>query len=59
MTLGQIILHAKPKTPEYIPLIQDLRAKIQQTLDECRDVAEKRSAFVISQKETVIDWLSD
>ena len=44
----------KPKSPEYIPLIEELAEKIQHTLDYCRDVSEKRSEFRIAQKKVVI-----
>lgn len=49
-----IALLTKPKSPEYIPLIEELAEKIQHTLDYCRDVSEKRSEFRIAQSKVVI-----
>lgn len=49
-----IILYSRPKTPEFIPLIEKLADKIQKTLDYCREVAEKTSDFRITQSEVLI-----
>ena len=46
-----IVLYTKPIAPEYRGLIKILANKIQETLDYCRDVAEKRSDFRITQTE--------
>ena len=53
----RILLHARPKSEEYIPLIETLNGKIQQTLDYCRDVSEKRSALRITQQKSEVKWL--
>ena len=50
----RIILYTRPKSPEYVSLIQKLTDKIQKTLDYCRDVAEKRSGFRITQEQVVV-----
>lgn len=57
VTQGEIILHAKPKSPRYVPMIETTAEKIQDTLDYCRDVAEKRSDLCISQKKVEIDYI--
>ena len=49
-----IVLYTKPKSPEYIPMIEEIADKIRSTLDYCRKVAEARSEFRITQKEVVI-----
>lgn len=49
-----IILHVKPKTPEYVSLLETLNGKIQQTLDYCRSAAEDRSDLRITQKQSVL-----
>jgi len=49
-----ILLHVRPKTSEYTPLLETLNGKIQQTLDYCRSVAEKRSDLRIGQKRSVL-----
>ena len=49
-----IVLYTKPIAPEYRELIKILANKIQETLDYCRDVAEKRSDFRITQTEVKI-----
>lgn len=54
VTEDEIVLYAKPKAPEYIPLIEALAGKIQQTLDYCRAVAEARSDLRITQERVVI-----
>jgi len=54
VTEDGIILRVRPKSPEYVPLIKALNAKIQNTLDYCRSAAEQRSDFRITQEKTVI-----
>jgi len=49
-----IILHVKPKAPEFIPLREKLNNKIQKTLDYCREVEAARSEFRISQEKSII-----
>ncbi len=49
-----IVLYSRPKTKEYIPLVWNLTHKIQNTLDYCRAVAEKRSDLRITQTQAVI-----
>ncbi len=46
----RILLRIRPKSPEYLPLLEELAGKIQKTLDYCRDVAEKRSDLRVTQK---------
>ena len=46
----KIVLHVKPKSDYFIPLIEDLAVKIQTTLDYCVDVADVRSSLKIYQK---------
>lgn len=56
VTSDAIILRSKPKEPRFAALIEDLAGKIQQTLDYCRDVAEKRSNMRITQQRVEIQW---
>ena len=56
VTNDAIILHSKPKEPRYAALIEELAGKIQQTLDYCKDVAEKRSDLRITQQQVEIQW---
>ena len=49
-----IILHVKPKAPEYVSLLETLNGKIQQTLVYCRSAAEDRSDLRITQKQSVL-----
>lgn len=49
-----IILHVKPKAPEYVSLLEILNGKIQQTLDYCRSAAENRSDLRVTQKQSVL-----
>ena len=53
----RIVLHARPKSKEYVPLIKTLNGKIQKTLDYCRDVSEKRSGLRITQQKSEVQWL--
>ena len=50
VTEDRIILRVKPKEPRFVPLIEELAGKIQETLDYCMDVAEKRSDLRITQR---------
>ena len=52
----EIILHARLKEPRFRALVEALAGKIQETLDYCRDVAEKRSDLRITQKRIVVDY---
>ena len=52
-----IVLHARPKSPEYIPLIEELNGKIQKTLDGCRAVCEERSELKIRQRRLEVIWI--
>ena len=49
-----IVLHTKPKAPEYRELIRNLADKIRETLDCCREVAAARSDFSITQTSVKI-----
>ena len=49
-----IALYTSPKSPEYVPLLEELAGKIQNTLDYCRDVAAKRSDLRIRQEKVII-----
>ena len=59
VTETAIILHVKPKEPRYVPLVEKLAGKIQNTLDYCRDVAEKRSDLRITQEKVEINLIRD
>ena len=54
-----ITLHTKPKEPRFVPIIETLAQKIQNTLDYCRDVAQKRSDLRITQQRVVIVQCGD
>ena len=54
VTEDAIVLRVKPKEPRFVGLIEDLASKIQETLDYCRDVAEKRSDLRITQKKVAV-----
>ena len=54
VTRDAIILHVRPKESRFVALIEELAGKIQQTLDYCRDVAERRSDLRIMQERIVI-----
>ena len=56
VTEDSIILHAKPKAPEYVPLIEKLNGKIRQTLDYCRSAARERSMLNITQERSVLTY---
>ncbi len=50
----RLVLHVKPKTPEFLPLVVGLNEKIRQTLDYCRRVTEQRSELRITQESSEI-----
>ena len=52
-----VILHVRPIEPRFEALVEDLRGKLQETLDYCRNVAEARSDFRITQKEVLIKYI--
>ena len=54
LTDDAIVMHVKYKSPEYIPLIEELAAKIQNTLDYCCAVAEARTDFRIRQTKVIL-----
>ena len=57
VTRDAIVLHVRPKEPRFDALINDLAGKIQQTLDYCRDVAEKRSNLRITQERVAVEQI--
>jgi hypothetical protein len=48
------ILYTGEKDPEIVDALEKTVVKMQKTLDLCRDVVEKRTAFSISQKKVVL-----
>ena len=51
------MLVVKPKEPRFVDLIEDLAGKVQETLDYCREVADKMSDLSIFQKRILVeDW---
>ena len=50
----RILLYVRPKAPEYVPLLDRLRDKIQDSLDTCREAARRMSDMTISQKEVLL-----
>ena len=50
----EIQLYVRPKSEEYVKLLDDIRDTIQGKLDYCRDVAEKRSDLSIMQDKVVL-----
>ena len=57
VTPERILLYVRPKAPEFVPLIEEVRKKIQQTLDECRRAAEACSDLRITQEQVEIKTL--
>ena len=57
VTEDSIVLHVKPKAPEFVPLIADLNGKIQKTLDYCCRAAQTRSDLRITQVRSIIKEL--
>ncbi len=54
LTPESILLYVKPKAPKFVPLVEELRGKIQQTLDYCRRAARERSDLRITQERSEI-----
>ena len=54
VTENSIVLHVKPKEPRFEELIEELAGKIQETLDYCRKVVEKRSDLRIAPERAEI-----
>ncbi|MDO5133363.1 MAG: hypothetical protein Q4D81_10350 [Eubacteriales bacterium] len=50
----EIALRVRLKSPEFLPLVEDLADKIRNTLDYCREVAAKRSRYRISQSRVTL-----
>ena len=55
----EIILSVRLKEPRFQDLVEDLRRKIQETLDYCREAAEKRSDLRIFQKLVKVEYLEE
>ncbi len=55
VTDDEIVLVADYKSPEYVELVEKLRDKIQETLDYCREVADKKSDLTIGLKTVRIE----
>lgn len=53
-TDSAFILYTGEKDPEIVDALEKTVIKMQKTLDLCRDVVEKRTAFSISQKKVVL-----
>ena len=56
LTEDAVVLCAKPTEPRFAALIEELAGKLQETLDYCRDAAEKRSDLRITQQRVEIRW---
>jgi anti-sigma regulatory factor (Ser/Thr protein kinase) len=54
MTKSSFILHTHEKDPEILDALDRAIVKMQETLDLCRDVTEKRTPFRITQKKVVL-----
>ena len=54
MTKSSFILHTHEKDPEILDALDRAVIKMQETLDLCRDVTEKRTPFRITQKKVVL-----
>ena len=57
VTKDSIVLLVKPKEPKYVPLVEAVNEKIQETLDYCRRAAEERSDLRITQTRSEIKLL--
>ena len=55
ITEDALILHVRPKSEEFIPLLERKACEMQEELDYCRDVAEKRSDLRITQTKVLLD----
>lgn len=49
-----VVLYTRPISPEYVPLVEGVAATIQEVMDYCRQVAEKRSDLKILQKRVIL-----
>ena len=54
MTKSSFILHTREEDQEILDALDRAIVKMQETLDLCRDVVEKRTIFRISQKKVVL-----
>ena len=54
MTKTAFILYTKETAPEVLDSLDNAVVKMQETLDLCRDVVEKRTIFNISQEKVVL-----
>lgn len=54
VTENAIVLYVKPEEPRFEALVEKLAGKIQETLDYCRNVAEKRSDLRIAPERVEI-----
>lgn len=54
VTKDAITLHTRPIAEEFVAVIEELAEKIQETLDYCRDVVEKRTDLILTQKDVLI-----
>lgn len=50
----EIWLYVEPKSPEFVPLIEETAAELRRKVDYCRDVAEKFSDLTILPKTVVL-----
>lgn len=58
VTKEKIILHVKLKEPRYRVMVEKLAGKITDTLDYCRNVAEKQPELKITQREVELQYES-
>ena len=58
VTKDKIILYVKPKEPRFETMVEILSGKLQETLNYCRNVAEKRSDLRITQKKIEMKYIS-
>ena len=54
MTRSVFIIETKTEDKELYSALEEMVVKMQKTLDVCRDVTEKRTKFVISQKRVIL-----
>ena len=57
MTKSTFIIYTDEKDRVVVDALYKMVDKMQQTLDTCRDVVEKRTKFTISQKKVVLEEL--
>lgn len=55
----EIILSVRLKEPRFQKLVEDLRGKIQETLDYCREAAGKRSDLRIFQEVVKVEYVEE